>query len=304
MTPTKPMKHNKGETYEPGMALSWPKYASVKLDGIRASGQQDTLITNSGKEIPNKELIAKFAPLVQGLDGELIYGEANHALVYNRTNSAVMTKNKPSADGVVFYVFDTLDTTSTFESRLEQQKLLAQHPSIVVLTQHLIHSLPELDSFYENCLDEGFEGVILRNPKALYKQGRSTLLSQDLLKLKPFKDSEAVVLEVQQAMTNLNPSKEDAHGYTVRSSHQANKVPLDMAGGFLAQDVHSGVVFTCSAGRSSHLERAKWWRYKDSLVGKVLRYRFLDVGTLVRPRLNGFTGWRDPCDFEVELPSL
>ena len=290
------IKHNKGEVYEKGMPMTWPKYASTKLDGIRVSGQNGTLITNSGKEIPNKELIAKFAPLVQGLDGELIYGEANHELVYNRTNSVVMRKNNSSSLGVTLHVFDTLDLASRFETRLAS---LANHTNIqdvVVLQQTLLHSESELDDYYASCLASGYEGVILRNPSAIYKQGRSTALSGDLLKLKPFRDSEAEVLSVYEAMHNANPATLDAHGNTTRTSHQENLTPLGMVGGYIVRDIHSGVEFNCAPGRSSHNQRTVWWSARQSLVGKVLKYRYLDIGTLNKPRLNGFLGWRDELD--------
>ena len=291
------IKHNKGETYEKGMELSWPKYYSTKLDGIRVSGQEGSLITNSGKEIPNRALIEKFAPAIQGLDGELIFGAANDPLVYNKTNSVVMTKKAPVSEGVTFYVFDCLDLHQTFEERLETLRSLPMPADVVLLPQYLVNSAEELELAYERSLSLSFEGGILRNPKAKYKQGRSTLTSQDLLKLKPYADAEFVVDEMLEAQHNGNEATLDAYGHTVRSTHAENRVGNGMLGGFSA--TFQGHPFTIAPGSLTHVERKHIWDNQADYRGRVGVYRFMDHGQLLVPRHPRFKGWRNQIDLST-----
>jgi ATP-dependent DNA ligase len=135
---------------------------------------------------------------------------------------------------------------------------------------------------------------MLRNPNATYKYGRSTPKSQDLVKLKPFQDSEAIVLGVYEAMFNGNEAVTNALGHTERSTHKENLSGKGMLGGFHVRDLHTGVEFDCAPGKSSHAERTEWWNSKP--VGKILKYRFLPVGIKDKPRHCRFIGWRDMRD--------
>lgn len=291
------IKHNKGETYEKGHPLYWPKYFSPKLDGIRVSGQEGTLITNSGKEIPNKEIIKQFAPLVQGLDGELIVGPPNDPMVYNKTASVVMTKKNPTVVGVAFYVFDTLDLNVTFEARLQYLQACSWSDVIQLLPQELVYSADEMWAKYEDNLARGYEGGILRNPRALYKQGRSTLASQDLLKVKPLADAEFLVGDLYEAQHNGNEATTDAHGHTVRSSHAENLTGNGMLGGFAAN--WYGHPFTIAPGSLTHAERRRIWENPAAYRGRTGVFTYMDHGILTVPRHPRFKGWRDQLDLSA-----
>src|SRR5690606_29401538 len=66
-------------------------------------------------------------------------------------------------------------------------------------------------------IQEGYEGVILRRPDALYKYGRSTLKEGALLKLKQFEDIEVTVFQIVEAGRNDNEATTDELGHTKRS---------------------------------------------------------------------------------------
>lgn len=290
------IKHNKGETYPKGGAdIRWPKYASPKLDGIRASGQQSTLITNSGKEIPNRALIEKFGPLIQNLDGEFIYGDPTDAEVYNKTFSAVMTKNGGTADNVTFWVFDILDLRVSFDTKVKMMQHVVSNPYIRIVDQRLVKSAEEFADYYSTCLDAGFEGAMLRNPSAVYKQGRSTLASQDLLKLKPLKDAEFTVGDIFEAQENLNEATIDALGHTQRSSHAENKVGKGMLGGFYS--TWNGLPFKIAPGKMKHAERIAVWQNPEKYHNRIGVFTYMDYGIGYDvPRQGRFKCWRDPSD--------
>jgi len=82
-------------------------------------------------------------------------------------------------------------------------KFAGKYP-ITLVDQRLIHFLAELETMEEKALAEGHEGIMVRRPSGLYKHGRATEKSQDLLKIKRFADDEAIVIGVTELMHNDN----------------------------------------------------------------------------------------------------
>lgn len=276
--------------------MTFSKLASIKLDGIRAVTKFQSVLSRSLKPIPNKHIQEMLAPY-QDLDGELIVGPANAEDVYRVTSSAVRSEEgKPE---FVFYVFDDISAESLkkpFEQRLATLQARSLPDFIKVLPQQSVGNTEELAAFYEEVLHDGYEGLIVRNPASLYKMGRCTLASQDSLKMKPFADSEFVVLSVYEAMHNTNEAFIDELGRTARSSHQENLTGNGMVGGFEARDVKTGVEFRVAAGTLNHEARRQVWERRDQLTSRIGKYRHMTVGVKDKPRFPRFIGWRDAFD--------
>jgi DNA ligase-1 len=162
-----------------------------------------------------------------------------------------------------------------------------------VVEHKLVTSDSELGNLQDHFLRQGFEGTMLRSPRGLYKQGRSTLNEGWLMKLKQFADSEATVLAVVELMHNANEATVDERGYTKRSSHQENKIPMGRLGALSVKDVHTGVTFDIGTGFNDD-ERAALWRVPP--IGKVVRYRYFPTGSKEKPRFPVFNGFRDSID--------
>lgn len=270
----------------------FPKLASVKLDGIRCVTKFGGALTRSLKPVPNQHIRDMLAPY-QDLDGEIIVGEPTAPDCYRTTNSAVM-----SHDGepqFVFYVFDCLQNpTNPFSRRFSDLQMRNLPNFIKVLPQVYVDSQERLDELYAHYLEQGYEGAILRNEKAVYKYGRETAKSQNMLKMKPYADSEAVILSAYEAMENLNEAFTNELGQTERSTHAENKTGKGMVGGFIVRDIKSGIEFNCSAGKLNHEERTELWG-KD-LTGKIFKYRSMSYGVKDKPRFPRFIGWRSTLD--------
>lgn len=286
------MKPNLAETPDPKYSLTFPKLASPKLDGIRGLTQYGTTTTRQLKPVPNAALREVLAT-VQGLDGELIYGPSNADDVYHRTYSAVMTEDG-TTEGITFYVFDTLDTTKPYSERYADLQAMSLPPMIKILQQTVINNEEELKAYYESMLEQGYEGAILRNPTAMYKEGRSTAKSQDMLKFKPFIDSEAVVTGVYEAMHNGNVAFKNELGQTDRSSHKENLTGKGMIGGLLAE--YQGQTIRIAAGKLRHDERTAIFEKPELVIGKLSKFRHLPVGVKDAPRHARHIGWRSPID--------
>lgn len=275
----------------PESAITYPKLASLKLDGIRAITYNNQVLSRSLKPIPNLHIQQLLSPL-HGLDGELIVGPPNAVDVYRTTNSAVMSIN--GNPDFTYYVFDVPNHPGQLSKRLEHLNTL-QLPSFVkILRQTTVSSDEELNAYYAQSLQEGYEGLILRNADSSYKHGRCTAKSQDSLKLKPVEDNDAIILGAFEALENLNEAFTNELGRTSRSSHAENKVGKGMLGGFYCRDLATGVEFKCSPGVLTHAERTELWG--QDLAGKIVKYRSLTIGVKDLPRHPRFAGWRDGID--------
>lgn len=254
--------------------------------------QEGTLLSRTLKPIPNvaiREVLQQF-PL---LDGELIVGSPTDKLCYNTTVSQVMRING-STENMVFYVFDYLDMDIGYMRRLDILRSLVLPPCIKVLPQSVINNPEQLSTYYEGNILLGYEGAIGRNPNAIYRQGRSTARSGDMLKFKPFLDSEAVVLECVEGQTNNNPEFTNELGRTARSTCMGGLEGNGMLGSFTVQMGEK--IFSVAAGHTTHEERLWIWQHKDSFVGRTLTFRHLTIGEKDVPRHGRFMRWRDSIE--------
>lgn len=273
--------------------LHYPMYLSPKLDGVRAIVKNGVVYSRSGKPIPNKNVQRMYGHY-HGYDGELIYGSPTDANVYNKTVSAVMTEDGPQVD---FYAFDYWDSTHTYKSRygyLEEGIIY----NMYLVPQYEVASEDDVIKYEKVMLDSGYEGVMLRNPDAVYKHGRSTIKEEGLLKVKRFIDSEATVLDVHPLFRNTNEAKVDALGYTERSTCKDNLVATNLLGSIIVKDLYTGIEFSIGSGFDEQT-RIDLWQQKDTLIGKIVKYKHFPVGEKDKPRFPVFIGFRAKEDMDV-----
>lgn len=273
--------------------LRFPLYASPKLDGVRAVVRDGVVYSRSNKPIPNA-FVQKLFGRLDALDGELIVGDPCSKTVYRDTVSGVMSQE--GEPNVMFYAFDCVrDIRAEYTCRQRWlSEVLDKHHSshirVNILEQVLMKSLDELLVYEEECLTDGYEGLILRDPNAPYKMGRSTVKEGYLLKLKRFMDAEAVVIGFEERMENLNEARTNELGRTSRSSHKENKRGRGDLGALLLR-TPEGVEFACGTGFVD-AERAEIWANRDRILGSVAKYKFFPVGVKEAPRHPVFLGWR------------
>lgn len=270
--------------------LKFPLLASPKLDGIRAVVINGVLMSRSLKPIPNKH-VQKLFGAYEYFDGELIVGEPTAKNCFNVTTSGVM-----SVDGepdVRFHVFDHIQHYyDRYNARFKPGKFNLRE-RVVAVPQTLVHSLAELLALEEQRLDEGYEGLILRDPDAGYKFGRSTTKEGILLKLKRFLDDEAHIVGLVEQMHNGNEATTNELGRTKRSSHKENKTGKNTLGAF--QVLWKGIEFEIGTGMDDEL-RQHVWDNRDKYIGKLVKFKYFPVGVKDKPRHPVFLGFRDVKD--------
>lgn len=285
-------------TFKPTLAVNadfskivYPVYASPKLDGIRCSIVGGKALSRTLKPIPNKHVYDTLSQaLFEGLDGELIVGDPTNKTVYTDTVSAVMRHaGKPSFE---FYVFDLHDVPSSFVHRYKQLQRAASgmvDTNIVLHRQELIHDEARLLAYETKCIEQGYEGIILRSPTAPYKYGRSTVNEGYLLKVKRFEDSEAEIIGIEEEMHNGNTAETNELGRTKRSSAKAGKVGKGTMGALIVRGLEGrfkGVEFNIGTGFTA-AQRAETWG-----VGSVHKYKFFNIGAVDKPRHPVYLGPR------------
>lgn len=283
--------------------LHFPLLGSTKLDGIRATMQGGILLSRSLKPIPNKFVQARFKGLPEGLDGELICGNAFDD-PYKRTHSIVMSDDKPLdfyGDTVRWNVFDKFGDLGFRFRHLQAIQSVATcgNPFVQIVNHKLLNNIEELEHFERETLAQGYEGVMLRSVDGPYKQGRSTLNQGWLIKVKRYQDAEALIMDTYAEMENTNEEFTNELGRTARSSAKAGKVAKAQLGGFhvIGQGAfYNGIDFDVPNSSITHEDRKALWEKRDDLKGKLLTYKFFPQGSDMRPRHPVFKGFRDRRD--------
>lgn len=272
--------------------LIFPVIASAKLDGVRAIVKNGVVLSRTMKPIPNEGIQLAFDHL-EHFDGELIFGDPTSPTCYRDTVSSVMSKYKDWAN-VYFYAFDHTehpdrDYVSRFQTLTADARRFHDTANLKLLPQHHIMYLRSLLAFEQQKLDEGFEGVMLRQPHSPYKFGRSTTKEGILLKLKRWKDAEFTVVGFEERMENTNEKTMNELGYSERSSHMENKVPRGDLGALVLQFDES--TFNCGTGFTDE-ERSEIWNNKVKHLGQRAKVKFFAIGNYDLPRHPVFLGWR------------
>lgn len=210
--------------------LSPPKFPSFalqpKLDGIRALISKEQIVSRRNTlltSIPHIELYALHLPEDIILDGELII--RNTPL--NIIESYVMrqTPDLKVCKEIEFHIFDIIDTEAPFVERIKAAQDILEsledrytfyrqspkspykdHPYFshkfpFKIVQTVLHddplstptSLDSVDSYFEECISLGYEGIIIRNSEGTYQIGTR---SSQILKLKKFFDNEFQIIDV------------------------------------------------------------------------------------------------------------
>ena len=283
--------------------LRWPKLGSLKIDGYRAVYSGGEFFARSGKlhQAPAIRALAqelKKRGLPDGLDGELtIPGKG--------FNEAGGLLRREDYTGPIFYqVFDLMHPGLKAQERFLLLASLADKfpENVKVLDQVWLKSLEEMRSFENDALAAGAEGIVLRDPGALYKHGRGTPKDQIMIKIKRFRSAEALVLSVEPRMHNTNPEELSPLGYTERSTAKEGLEETDILGKMNVIGLNGpwkNVHF--SIGNFDGLtDEEKRYYLKNPPLKEVVTFKYFPEGALDRPRHPVFIGFRPDVDLPPE----
>lgn len=164
---------------------------SEKLDGVRAIWDGNTLRSRAGNTINAPAWFLAGLPETP-LDGELWMGRGKFEQV-----SAAVRREQPNDEEwrqIRYMIFELPEARGTFAQRAGRIRELAQQagvPWLQAVEQFLVEDRGALNRRMREVVKAGGEGLMLHRADALYETGRS----DSLLKLKPWEDAEAVVVE-------------------------------------------------------------------------------------------------------------
>lgn len=276
--------------------LTYPYYASPKLDGFRALVKRGKILGRKLEPIPNRFTAARFScSSFNGFDGELILGDPTDPQVFNKTSKALRTEG--GEPDVKFWVFDRWDVAGGYADRLKDLDKVDwdAFPHIVRVPSRLAKSEAEVLGFEKAWLQMGYEGAILRSPGGLYKFGRTTAKEATMFKLKVFVDGEFILKDVEEEQENQNVAKRDKLGRTKRGHSQENKVGKGRAGTLVGTDTETGLEVRM-AGMTDK-DKAWFWENRERLIGRFIgKYKHFPVGVKDKRRSAVYQGERPGWD--------
>jgi len=295
--------------------LTYPLLASTKLDGCRLLFKQGQIVTRSLKPLPNVQLNKKFKPLRKFseeknliLDGEVFAT----GIPFQFIVSCFMTEDYDAKqsikkwtelcqehdyfisrqevfDKLKFYCFDCIEDNNPdtkFQDRQEFARLcMMRFPDIAFPIEQIDCWNPEeVEKFFEEVLKEGYEGLILRNPKSPYKYGRCTVKEGIAYKLKPWATIDSKIIGFIQA-TQVNEDAEktvNELGRSRTSKRQEDRHTIDKAQAFVV-DFNGKEL---SVPISMPDEKKEYiWNHQDEFIGKFVEYKYMTVGMKDLPRI-------------------
>ena len=167
-------------------------WVSEKLDGVRAIWNGEKLHFRSGKLISAPDWFTENFP-EQLMDGELWMGRGTFEKL-----SGIVRKIQPNHNDwrqVRYMLFELPEHLGTFTRRVRKMVKLTETLKISWLQpipQIRLNSEDALLNMLDEIVTKGGEGLMLHRADSLYHSGRS----DDLLKLKPWQDAEATVVEI------------------------------------------------------------------------------------------------------------
>lgn len=165
-------------------------WVSEKLDGVRAVWNGEQLHFRSGRSIAAPSWFTQGFP-ARVLDGELWLGRGQ----FERLSGIARKETPDDAEWrqVRYMLFELPGAEGDFSERVTvMRRIVAEAglPQLQMVEQFRVADQMALTRKFDEVVKGGGEGLMLHRADARYQAGRS----DDLLKLKPWDDAEAVVV--------------------------------------------------------------------------------------------------------------
>lgn len=274
--------------------ITFPVYCQPKIDGVRGMVQNGQVYARSLKLISNQHIQNCLGrALLNGIDGEFAVGPPYASDVLFKTTSGVgSTKGEPD---FTLWVFDMqfegmsyANRYSALVNRIDYVRTLDPHIRIQVVPSVMVKNMQQLLEMEATFLADGYEGMIIRSPHQMYKEGRSGAKEMHLIRVKRFVEEEGVVVELLQGTTNVNEATTNELGRTTRSTAQAGKVLQERLGAMMVRQLSNGKVGKVSTGHMTSAEGEAYWNNPETLLGKTIKFKHFPKGVKDKNRFPSF----------------
>ena len=274
-----PMLANK---YEPAAASSkrtgivFPCYVQPKLDGLRCviSAGKDGDLVSAGQPVYQsrtggifttlQHLTPEISEILHRCPGIVLDGELYTKEIPFEELAGIIKKKSISSDEdrakireVQYHIYDLIVPDTPFQERLSLiHQSLEETPRVKIVPTYLAHSSAEFKEKFAEFVEQGYEGIMLRNAAGLYKENYR---SNDLMKYKEFLEAEYPIVDFKEA-----------------SGRDAGTVIWEC-------ETPEGRRFSVRP-RGTVEARKQWFRSAKSIVGKQLTVIFQELSEMGVPR--------------------
>ncbi|MBU0924158.1 hypothetical protein KKG81_04680 [bacterium] len=280
--------------------INYPIYASCKLDGIRCLTVGGQLVSRTLKPIRNKVLQERYKELCKiaqeknmVFDGELY----SHELTFQKITHFVMSEETEDEvpNCLKFHCFDILflDKEKDFFERINHLSILKNNnlfKNVIIVTQNTVASKEEIDKYFEGVIQRGYEGLILKDIKGKYKQGRGTVKEGLIYKVKPFETFDMEIKDIYERVENLVESKIDKLGYKKKAKHKGVTALTGIAGGFIGICNGQEQKVTLTGDEEF---RKEIWQNKEKYIGRWIEFKGMKIGSKDKIRHPTFIRFRE-----------
>ena len=238
-----------------GKDITFPAYAQRKLDGVRCLAIQGKgLYSRLGKKFPHLEsILSEINGLAAGtiLDGELYSDTLTFQEIVGLVKKeTLLPKDLPKMEQIFLTVYDTIREGSYTDRKKWLENLFAKKfKHLRLLPTDECKTIEDIGRLHAKYVEEGYEGLMLRNKAGPYKVG---FRSKDLQKYKEFQDDEFTVI-----------------GFTEGDGIEKGCV-------IWICETKKGDSFSVRP-RGTHEERRELFKTAKSMVGKKLTVRFQEL---------------------------
>lgn len=254
--------------------IKFPAYIQPKYDGFRCLAKKEDgvvfLWTRKGKmlDVPTeiKEELNSILKDGESTDGELY----RHGWGFQRIASAIK-KRGVDTPGLHYYVYDNPVLNQSFDSRFvdkwkdhQDSDLISVDNPASISNSERIKIVPTVKIFDKeslflmesNCIQSGFEGLMVRNSNGLYQFKNRSF---DLQKVKQFEDAEFQIIGGKEGQGRES-------GMVIFKCKTDNNIEFDVR------------------PKGTQEERSLMWNNLSSYIGKLLTVKYQGLTDDGRPR--------------------
>lgn len=251
-------------------------YTQPKLDGIRCIAKENGLWTRNGKEIKSApHIFEALKPLFEENPDLIIDGELYCEKLSNDFNKIIslVRKTKPTQEDldeskkvIEYHIYDIPSNDGDFNKRFFDDHGWMSLPEYCKwVSTKLIFSKEEIKKSYEEYMEQGYEGQMIRLDGP-YQNKRSKYLLKD----KEFVDDEFVIEGVIEGKGNMKSKVGKVYFHT------------------------NDGVYVEAAVNAPWEELEEMWNRKDELVGKTATVKYFNKtndGSLRFPKVTQIDRW-------------
>lgn len=250
--------------------VKYPIIGQTKLDGFRCVyfPKEKVFMGRNGRPINNKNLNSYFEEFIKRNANHVIDGELySDTLSFNQIASVLNSDEKP-LDGIYYCAYDFMrndewvrqECETPYMTRINNLAIAVKQwtmdgvKNVSVVTSEDLLNEAAVQNFYQWALDQGFEGLMLKDPNGAYEWKRVTVKSGIMMKVKPCDEYDGKVV-----------SYEEGEGKYVG---KLGVLVVEVKG--IKNEVKVGSGF-------SDQEREEYWADKKNLVGKWIKLEATEI---------------------------